>query len=122
MIFFKTKGQDFCGAAVAEFPLGWSATVTAALPDIVDCRAPSRPLLCSERYTEKSRNEQNAVRGSFQHYYCFLSILARSDVRKTLHRPLVLVAHRTRLFDIQESHATPTRGMVAAGWLLVLSI
>lgn len=38
MIFFKTKGKDFCGAAVASLPLGWSATVTTALPGIVPVR------------------------------------------------------------------------------------
>lgn len=37
MIFFKTKGQDFSGADAVVFPLGWSATVTAALPGIVHC-------------------------------------------------------------------------------------
>lgn len=35
MTFFKTNGQDFCGAVGAASPSGWSATVTAALPGIV---------------------------------------------------------------------------------------
>lgn len=40
----------------------------------------------------------------------------------TLHRPLVPLAHRARLLDIHESRAPPTREMVAADWLPVMSL
>lgn len=35
IIFFKTKGKDFCGVTVTTLSLGLSATATAALPGIV---------------------------------------------------------------------------------------
>lgn len=43
IIFFKTKGKDFWGDAVAVLPLGSSSVAIAASPGIVPCRAPSTP-------------------------------------------------------------------------------
>lgn len=100
MTFFKTKGQDFCGSAGVASPLGWSATVTAALPGIVRCQAPSRWRdVPGGNDTEElppppvkdGNNKRKAARGLFHHYSCcFSSKSTRLVAAKPLHSPLVL--------------------------------
>lgn len=120
MIFFKTKGQDFGEAAVvAALSLGWSETVTAALPGIVHCVSSSEQT--EAMFLSKTPRATSSTEGGGGQKWqtkrgsslvstikmLVLSIFTRTDAGKTQHRPLVLIAHCARLLDIHEQYAPP---------------